>query len=108
MAGFNSLNCFNSSEMRTSTTVPVQDYIITEPASLNAQDEHYFAASRQPNGGYACHYCSKFMKDKNDMRRHIRMHTGEKLFQCPICGKCCSRKNNLKVHLQNVHRNVNL
>ena len=94
----------NSSEIR-----PFVDYMTPEHVSNYARvpnDDSDFGATKHQNGGYSCHYCSKFMKDKNDMRRHIRTHTREKLFQCSFCGKSFIQKNNLKVHMLSVHKYV--
>ena len=75
-----------------------------------ASDDGVFEAraSKQPNGGYSCNYCSRFMKNKGDMRRHIRTHTGVKLFPCPICSKHYSHKCSLKLHMRFVHEDVDV
>ena len=52
---------------------------------------------------YACPYCSKIMKKSHKVRRHIKIHTGEKPFQCPYCVYRCIQKNNLKIHCIKQH-----
>ena len=61
-------------------------------------------ANKLPDGGFMCPFCSKFMRMKNDMRRHIRTHTGEKLFGCSICGKHFVRNYDLKMHIKTKHK----
>ena len=52
---------------------------------------------------FACPYCSKIMKVKRDMQRHIRTHTGEKPFHCIYCNNDFSRKCSLDAHVITVH-----
>ena len=70
-----------------------------EPAIVN---DNNFEATKEKDG-YSCNYCLKVMKGKTHMRRHIRIHTGEKLFQCSICGKSFSQKVALQSHMRSIH-----
>ena len=65
-----------------------------------------FEPSKLPNGGFSCNFCSKVMKLKGDMKRHIQTHTGEKLFQCSICSKCFNRKAHMQGHMKTVHKDT--
>ena len=56
---------------------------------------------------FACPFCSKIMKLKSDMRRHIRTHTGEKPFNCIYCNQYFSRKSTLDTHVFTFHNNKN-
>lgn len=47
---------------------------------------------------YRCHICNKYFKCNPKM--HIKLHTGEKPYECDQCRKCFSRKHHLNLHLK--------
>lgn len=52
-----------------------------------------------------CSVCKKFFR-KQSLREHLRQHTNERIFDCPIqaCPMSFTRKANLKNHVRNVHK----
>ena len=65
------------------------------------------ATTFQQSGFYrvahVCSYCGKVCGSKSDLRRHIRIHTGEHPFSCPICPRRFTRNENLKFHIVRFH-----
>ncbi|XP_064628257.1 zinc finger protein 341-like isoform X4 [Lineus longissimus] len=53
-----------------------------------------------------CSYCDKPFHQKFNLKRHERIHTGEKPFQCDICGKSFNQSGSLKSHKFTVHNRL--
>lgn len=47
---------------------------------------------------FQCEVCYKSFSQKNNVLRHLKTHTGEKLFQCEMCHKSFSQNCNLVRH----------
>ena len=46
-----------------------------------------------------CSYCHKGFNKVFDLTQHTRSHTGEKPYQCVICGRGFAQKSNVKKHM---------
>ena len=51
---------------------------------------------------YKCWICDLRTRDKSDMNRHVRVHTGEKPFSCPHCPYRSAQK--LSIHIRRKHK----
>ena len=52
-----------------------------------------------------CPTCGKKFKENTLLIRHIRIHTGEKPFECVYCQYAANQKANLDRHIARVHNN---
>jgi hypothetical protein len=52
---------------------------------------------------HKCDQCSKKFISKQKLIMHVRMHTGEKPFCCPVCRVRSARMSNLNAHIKKSH-----
>ncbi|KAK7085755.1 hypothetical protein SK128_026433, partial [Halocaridina rubra] len=57
---------------------------------------------RRSSPRISCHICGSSVSRAN-LRRHIRTHTGEKLYGCPQCSYRTGDRSNLRRHHSSVH-----
>ncbi|CAG5126880.1 unnamed protein product [Candidula unifasciata] len=50
-------------------------------------------------GVYGCTVCSRTFTAKNNLKRHIRIHTGQRPYQCLQCSQSFARRDDLKGHM---------
>lgn len=53
---------------------------------------------------HQCPVCSRSFPTPYKLQRHHVIHTGQKPFNCKICGKAFTQSGHLKIHLEKVHR----
>ncbi|XP_039278672.1 zinc finger protein 341 [Nilaparvata lugens] len=102
-----------SSEEVTIATSVTNDDILDEYTNIGSTDDSVQTCNlptvtsenvtvATPDGksnDLKCVYCVKSFKCNYDLQQHVRSHTGEKPFQCVICGRAFSQKSAVKKHM---------
>lgn len=65
-----------------------------------SSQKHY---SRENYTEYTCLICKYSTCHLNDIKIHVRFHTGERPFKCNFCKKSFNEKSDLKNHLIYIH-----
>ena len=92
----------------TSVTIQASDQIVGESGALqiaivNPEGASEIECQTEPDRPFPCSVCGRKFIRATHLRRHMRIHTGEKPFFCHICGRRYARGDYLRAHIH-AHR----
>lgn len=97
--------CLKSSYSRAKSLIKVSQCPYCHYHSYYSIDvKRHIMSKHTGEKPFQCGVCHKRFTLKQNLQTHTRIHTGEKPFQCSLCLKRFSQKANLKVHVVNVHK----
>jgi len=64
----------------------------------NLQQINAGPSGQQQKKSFACHICPKSFWKTEDLKRHVRVHTGERPYSCSVCPYRAAQKGTLKQH----------
>ncbi|XP_071096003.1 zinc finger protein 208-like [Haliotis cracherodii] len=59
------------------------------------KDQSVFAKKKYAR----CPFCPKVLSDQSGLKKHLRIHTGEKPYKCRQCSNCFARSDYLQKHM---------
>ena len=80
-----------------------------EKTNLDGNNLDYFVENVHEDGMrvWRCRTCGHSSAFKNNVRKHVLTHSGDKPFKCPHCPYRGNLKGNMKRHILNVHNRPN-
>ncbi|XP_065365790.1 nuclear pore complex protein DDB_G0274915 isoform X2 [Calliphora vicina] len=103
----NSLNSLNSiTSLINAERLPNEQFLGLNPQEasilnfLRVDAQERQRDKRPPASRFACPFCGKCVRSKENLKLHVRKHTGERPFVCLFCGRAFGGKSDLTRHLR--------
>ncbi|XP_044076077.1 sal-like protein 2 [Siniperca chuatsi] len=102
----NSGRSFLNSSLPTSVSMVPNSQHALQSVSGGADSSSASSSTTSSRLQHACRFCGKMFSSDSSLQIHLRSHTGERPYQCPVCLSRFTTRGNLKVHFLR-HREQN-
>lgn len=92
----------NASDSESSQSIQL-DAIISEDSTSQSSSFSRPKTGKRSKKEYKCHICEKQFQGLNDLRKHLRIHSDERPYECTECGKKFRQAGCLKNHVASQH-----
>ncbi|XP_072315475.1 uncharacterized protein [Eucyclogobius newberryi] len=96
----------NSSAFGHSNVISFSAPVPTTSHSQDQPSSSLGSASLSGRPHHMCRFCGKVLSSDSSLQIHLRSHTGERPYQCPVCLSRFTTRGNLKAHFLR-HREQN-
>ena len=97
-------NYVKAPDLKERTMVPLSngDFDTMEKLDQKVLESY----SRDQDGFYSCHYCSRIFKNHGHVKEHVEVHFEGLTLQCNHCEKTYRSRATLRMHNYKAHKNV--
>ncbi|KAK3099290.1 hypothetical protein FSP39_002096 [Pinctada imbricata] len=88
-----------NAEMPAIVTPTVQDIECKRCGMVLEDGQAFESHNLSSHNVYTCLVCYNTFTCRNNMKRHMRLHTGYRPYQCTLCSESFTRKDDIKRHL---------
>lgn len=92
-------NCSTDEDMSKVPVRQVKDIPCKRCSIVLADGEAFEQHNTEIHSVYTCRVCFNTFTCRNNMKRHMRLHTGFRPYSCKLCNESFTRKDDIKRHL---------
>lgn len=92
-------NCTTDEDMSKVPIRQVKDIPCKRCSIVLSDGEAFEQHNTEIHSVYTCRVCFNTFTCRNNMKRHMRLHTGFRPYSCKLCNESFTRKDDIKRHL---------
>ena len=97
---------FSIQPIKEETDTSIHGNILQTAKNASLSNKNKIKSSKRGQKIYKCPICNYSCSKKGNLKQHVEsVHENKKSHKCPICDYSCAQKANLKRHVSSVHEN---